>query len=86
MLIAGTAAYGSSPCPGVAIAPALRDTGQAMPEESTTPDLVRQLLDAWNRRDVDALISPGGRTSRSGSYTDIDEARAAAERLAEERG
>ena len=44
-----------------------------MSEESTTPDLIELA-----RRRVDA--------SRETNHTDIDEARAAAERLAEERG
>ena len=38
----------------------LRDTGRAMPEESTTPDLVelmRRGFEAANRRDVDAAAS-----------------------------
>jgi ketosteroid isomerase-like protein len=38
----------------------LRDTGRAMSEESTTPDLVeivRRANDAFNRRDVDAWMS-----------------------------
>jgi ketosteroid isomerase-like protein len=28
-----------------------------MPEESTTPDLVGRFVEAWNRRDVEAVIS-----------------------------
>jgi hypothetical protein len=54
----------------------LRDTGPAMSEESATPDLVeltRRSFEAGNRRDLDAAMS-------------FYEARAAAERLAEERG
>jgi len=51
-----------------------------MPEESATPDLValtRRQFEAVNRRDMDAVMSP--------CPPDIDEGRAAAERLAEER-
>jgi hypothetical protein len=50
-----------------------------MPEECTTLDLVelaRGQLDAVNRRDLDALLV----------NNDIDEGRAAADRLAESRG
>ncbi len=38
----------------------VRDTGQVMPEESTTPDLVElmgKVVEVFNRRDVDALMS-----------------------------
>jgi ketosteroid isomerase-like protein len=38
----------------------MRDTGLAMPEESTTPDLEelgRQVRDAVNRRDLDAAVA-----------------------------
>jgi hypothetical protein len=39
----------------------LRDTGRAMSEESTTPDLTelaRRQLEAVNRRDLDAVMTP----------------------------
>ena len=55
-----------------------RDTGCLMSEESTTPDLVELMgraFEAANRRDLDAA---------AGSFA--DEGRAAAERLAQERG
>jgi hypothetical protein len=51
-----------------------------MSEESTTPDLVEltaQAFEAGSRHDLDVVMAV---------YPDIDEARAAAERLAEERG
>jgi hypothetical protein len=51
-----------------------------MPEESTTPDLAelaQRLVEARNARDVEALMSSFA--------ADIDNARAAAARLAAER-
>jgi hypothetical protein len=57
----------------------LGDTGRAMPNESTTPDLVEQMgamTMIWADRLVEEVTA----------YTDIHEARAAAERLARERG
>ena len=47
-----------------------------MSEESTTPDLV-ELVFEWVQ---------GGKIARMTLYLDIDEARAAAERLAESKG
>src|SRR5207245_2780045 len=43
--------------PGIPSAGGLRDTQQAMPDESTTPDLIdsfRRGVEAFNRRDLDA--------------------------------
>ena len=61
-----------------------------MSEESTTPDLVelvRRSVEASKDRDFAAVgIWVDGKNVRTTNYTDIDEARAAAERLAEERG
>jgi hypothetical protein len=72
-----------------------------MAEESTTPDLVelvRARVDPINVGDLDAILrlyAPGsvwemssfgmGTYERLAAIPDIDEARAAAERLAEER-
>jgi hypothetical protein len=47
-----------------------------MPEERTTPDLEEIWRETWAE----------GSIGRFTTYTDIDEARAAAERLAQERG
>jgi hypothetical protein len=58
-----------------------------MPEESATPDqfeIRRRVFQAASRGDVDEVLSH--RIKRFTIYTDIDEARAAAERLDEERG
>jgi hypothetical protein len=68
-----------------------------MAEESTTSDLVelsRRLVEAGNRHDFDAVMSfyapvaiwAEGLIERVTMYSDIDEARVAAERLAGERG
>jgi ketosteroid isomerase-like protein len=64
-----------------------------MPDESTTPDLVelqRRLTAATNRGDADAVVvfyaSDAMYDMSPANYTDIDKARAAAERLAQERG
>ena len=35
-----------------------RDTAQAMSEENI--EMVRRLVDAWNRRDIEALLDLGG--------------------------
>src|ERR1700676_5294906 len=51
-----------------------RDTGRAMAEESTTPDLVelvRRQLQAVNRRDIDAVMSlcpPDGVYDTGGAF------------------
>lgn len=48
-----------------------------MPDKSTTPDQLRYgTVSVWE----------DGKIARITHYTDIDEARAAAERLAQERG
>jgi hypothetical protein len=76
---------------------ALRDTHRAMPEESTTPDLVerwQEMADAYPRRDFDAMMSffappvtwAEGIIVRVILSADIDEPRAAAERVVESRG
>ena len=61
-----------------------------MPEEPTMPDLVELI-----RRNVEAFVEArnawvttwdGGKIVRTTMYTDLDEGRAAAERLAHERG
>jgi SnoaL-like domain len=111
----------------VTVRSSLRDTQPAMPEESTTPDLVERTLgqfEAADHGDFDAIMScwasdavwdmspmglglyegaairrlfrmryasvlawVGGLIVRfTTTYIDVDEARAAAERLAEERG
>ncbi len=73
----------------------VRDTDPTMPEEPTTPDpveLVRGLFTVVNNREYDldqlfAVIDPDCGNSlltRWTVYSDIDEIRAAAERLAEE--
>ena len=57
-----------------------------MTDESATPDLVelfRLSVEAFNRSDLDAYM---GVVVRVTDYVDIDEARAAAERLPEESG
>ncbi|HEX4187967.1 MAG TPA: hypothetical protein VHY83_08730 [Solirubrobacteraceae bacterium] len=54
-------------------------------EESTTrvpAELARLAFEAGNQRDIDAVMS----FVRLTTHADIDEARAAAERLAAERG
>jgi hypothetical protein len=67
-----------------------------MSEESTTPDLVeltRRSVEAANRRDLDAVASSfaedatlvRGLIARLAIY-EVNEARAAGERLAQERG
>ena len=64
----------------------LMDTRRVMPEESATPHLVeltRQANDAMNRGDFDAAMLIASLTVYP--EADIDEARAAAERLARER-
>jgi hypothetical protein len=57
--------------------------------ESTTPDLVelaQRAVDAMNARDIGAVSTVvDGLGERITNYLDIDQARAAAERLAQER-
>jgi hypothetical protein len=70
--------------------------GDAMPEESTTPDLLelqRESFEAANGLDFDAMWRfaavgtwADGLVSRVTTYSDLDDARAAAKRLSEERG
>ena len=63
-----------------------RDTPRAMPEESTTPDLVElagRQLEAANRHDLDAFMSAFAPDAVYDASR--DEARSAAERLAESR-
>jgi hypothetical protein len=61
-----------------------------MPEESATPNLeqrTRRAVDALNCRDWEAVATwANGLIERITVHTDIDEACAAAERLAEGRG
>jgi ketosteroid isomerase-like protein len=72
-----------------------------MPEESTTPDLVGNgvAFAVWlqrgrpggtsgevEQRDAAVLLYEDGEIARLTNYSDIDEARAAAERLGEEPG
>jgi ketosteroid isomerase-like protein len=63
-----------------------------MPEESTTPDLVElqkrltASCGAVQLRYGTVSVWEGGKITRITNYTDIDEARRAAERLAEARG
>jgi hypothetical protein len=59
-----------------------------MPEESTTPDLVeltRDVTGVANRHDLGPRVVPS-MIEMYAIYLNIDEARAAAERLAKERG
>jgi hypothetical protein len=66
-----------------------------MTEESTTPDLeetARRAREALKRGNLDGAVAASVATwtnaliERTTTYPDIDEARAAAERLAQERG
>jgi hypothetical protein len=69
-------------------APPLRDTPRTMSEESATPDLVelvRRQFEAGNRqREAWVYLWVEGLVARFAVYGDIDEARTAAERLAED--
>ena len=58
--------------------------GREMSEEPTTPDLLelaRRIGEATGKRDLEW---EDGKIARITNYTDVDEARAAAERLAQE--
>jgi hypothetical protein len=57
-----------------------------MPEESTTPDLVELAVPAKYRSAAPVSIWTDGLAERVMNYADIDDGRAAAERLAESRG
>jgi ketosteroid isomerase-like protein len=63
-----------------------------MPDEPRTPDLVeraRLLIDAFSHQDLDAMMSyftPDAVWDLSAAGMETFEARAVAERLAEERG
>jgi hypothetical protein len=67
----------------------LRDTGRAMPEESTTPDLVlwRQAIEAGNARDIEAsmrFFAPDSVWDNSSLGLGIVEGRAAIRSLFED--
>ena len=70
----------SRPRHGSVVLPLLRDTGRAMSEESTTPDLVelvRKQFEALNRRDLDGVMSSVAEDGVLDGRADLIEGRAA---------